>query len=224
MREFSPSISHFHCLIHKLRNLQKKLQNLKLKSFIDGLDSDTFCRHVSRAIRSRLYFEIIRWKKSISTPGRFLQKIKQAAINIVPCFTGNHQLCSTVSVFCRVSTLQKVLRSLPRHQYLVLTPNDEEKLISQLTRFADLTSMSKFKQLTNTNKVESIHHRCFTVAPKNTNWPKNFEGLCHSAIHSDTKCTGRSTSILAKRLGIRYGSKHPLQSPHVPSRLPCQVL
>ena len=209
VREFSPSISHYHCLVHRLRNLQKKLQNLKLKSFIDGLDNITFSRHVARAVRSRIYFEILRWKKSVSSQNHFLLKIKQAAINIVSCFTGNHDRCSRVSVFCRASTKQKVLKSLPQHQYLVLSPIDEQKLKAELGRFVDTTGLSKLKLLTNTNKVESIHHRCFTVAPKNTHWPKNFEGLCHSAIHSDTKKTGKSSWILAERLGIRYGLQHP---------------
>ena len=209
VREFSPSISHYHCLVHKLRNLQKKIQNLKLKSLMEGLDSETFCRHVARAMRSRIYFEITQWKKSIPTQSQFLHKIRQAILNIIPCFNGNHDLCSSVSVFCRASTVEQVINNLPKCQYLKLTPSDEEKLTTELIRFADLTSLKKLESLTNTNKVESIHHRCFTVAPKNTHWPKNFEGLCHSAVHSDSKKTGKSSSLLARRLGIVYGPKNP---------------
>ena len=205
----SHPIQHYFCFVHRLRTLQKRLISLNLKSFVTGYDSKSFTKQVARAIRSRIYFEIVRLNKTVVNRTSFSSKVKSAVNNVVPCLTGDHTQCSSVSVFCRKSTVSRVLKDLPHQEYLVLTPNDEEKLTVEIRKFFDEANTAKIKMLKNTNKAESVHHRCFTVAPKNTSWVRNFEGLCHSAVHCDTHNRGTSTSLLASRLGLSFGRKDP---------------
>ncbi|KAK3091389.1 hypothetical protein FSP39_019512 [Pinctada imbricata] len=208
----SRHISHYHCFIHRLRNLQKKIQNIKMKSFLAGIDNSTFSRRVSCAIRSRVYIELTRLNKTERNRANFMRKSKLTIQNVVPCLTGDHTKCQLHSKFCRPSTRKLVLRDLPGREFLTLTDHDEECLASELSKFVNNTNGMKLRVIRNTNKVESVHNRCFTVAPKNTNWPRNIEGLCHSAVHSDTHSHGQSTTILAETLGISYGKKDPFTS------------
>lgn len=205
----SRPIQHYYCFVHRLRTLQKRLISLNLKSFLTGYDSKSFTKQVARAIRSRIYFEIVRLNKTVVNRTSFSTKVKLAVNNVVPCLTGDHTQCSRASVFCRKSVVRRVIKDLPHQEYLVLTPNDQEKLTVEIKKFFDEANTAKIQMLKNTNKAESIHHRCFTVAPKNTSWVRNFAGLCHSAVHCDTHNRGTSTSLLASRLGLSFGRTDP---------------
>ncbi|KAK3101557.1 hypothetical protein FSP39_004463 [Pinctada imbricata] len=207
----SHGITHFYCLVHRMRTLQKRLQNLKLKSFIHGYDSDSFTRHTARVVRSRICFEIMRLNKVTQNRSVFKRKVQQASKNVIPCLSGDHTNCNKDSAYCRKSKIKHIVRSLPNHEYLVLTPDDEVKLTNEIQKFFNDINSEKIKNVQTTNKVESIHHRCFTVAPKNTNWPRNFEGLCHSAVHSDTLNRGTSAVVLAQGLGLTYDFDSPFR-------------
>lgn len=69
--------------------------------------------------------------------------------------------------------------------------------------------LNKISSLHTTNQCESLHHRVFTYAPKSVLHKRNFHGLCHSACHSSTFGTGKSSILLAKSLGLNFSKCAP---------------
>ena len=55
-----------------------------------------------------------------------------------------------------------------------------------------------------------MHHRVSTYVPKCTTYARNFNGLCHSAVHSQTFGTGKSCILIAKMLKIKNSRKNPM--------------
>ena len=99
---------------------------------------------------------------------------------------------------------------LPYGKHLDLISEDEIKLKAILEKSLSLEILHKISRLLNTNKSESLHHRVFTYAPKNSIWSRNFPALCHSAVHSATFGTGRSALLIAKAIGLKYSKMDPI--------------
>ena len=64
--------------------------------------------------------------------------------------------------------------------------------------------VEKVCRLSTSNQSVSLHYHVFSYAPKSTIWSQNFTDLCHSAVHSSTFGTGRSSLAIASGIGIKY--------------------
>jgi len=87
--------------------------------------------------------------------------------------------------------------------------SDINKLQAKMDTLCSQENLKQMSKLSTTNKAESLHHRVFTYAPKNTVWSRNFSGLCNSAAHSSSLGSGQSTIYLAKHIGIKVKSQDP---------------
>lgn len=99
---------------------------------------------------------------------------------------------------------------LPYGRHLNLTKNDFETVQNVLEKWMQNGNLEKISLLHDTNKCEHLHSRVFTLAPKNTLWTRNFTGLCHSAVHSSTFGSGKSSLTLAKYIGLKYQRSAPI--------------
>lgn len=99
---------------------------------------------------------------------------------------------------------------LPYAKHIELNQTDSIQLYAVLQNDFSLQNLEKVSRLSTTNRSESLHHRVFTYAPKCTIWSRNFTGLCHSAVHSRTLGTGRSSLAIASLVGIKYKVTDPI--------------
>ena len=205
-------IKHHLCMVHRFRTLQKRIKALRLTSTLTDTSHDTFSQRVASFIRQRLYreFKAIQQLPSTSAENRRIPIMK----NAVHCMQGNHSGCRRNSLVCEAHMKSPMFNSngyrIPPSQSLRLIPLDRVRLQQEILTFFTPENIEKLKTGKNTNKVESVHHRCFVYAPKNTNYATNFPAMCHSAVHSDTHHTGKSCILLSKMLGI-----HDISSPFV---------
>lgn len=190
---------HFTCFIHKMRRLYVNIKNMRLH--LPHLTADgkvKFFRKLALAIRYDMAIGLTRLKNRAKDENDFVWRACAMRDNLVSCFNGNHALCKKFSLTCG----QNINKKLPFGQYLNLTNENNNVLTSVLQRILNVPTLFKLTKRFNTNKSESIHHRVFTYSTKQTTWCRNFPGFCHSAVHSDTYGTGKSTLILGQHLGI----------------------
>lgn len=193
------------CTVHRLRSLQKAVKNMKLNTKMPHRDIDVFKLKLSVLLRKRITLELSRIRKA---GVEFVSNARKAIDNVLICIAGNHEKCQLVSHVCcaHIATYSK--KYLPYGQYIKLIPQDMQSLRKTMSRYLDNTNLTKMKFLYNTNKSESMHHRLFTIAPKNTTWRRNFAALCHSAAHSSTHGTGKSAKILGEKIGVKMNNSH----------------
>ena len=197
----SPSpIQHYYCFVHRLRTFQKHVKALKLKSTIIGMNNETFSQKVSTNVRQRVFRELRFVHKHTKSPEQFLLQGRKVLMNVSSCMCGIHTDCKKNSFVCAAQKVGRTNQS--KFENLRIAVCDKLKLHEEILRYFNADNLQKLSSLKTTNKVESIHHRCFTYAPKNTLWTRNMNALCHSAVHSDTFNTGKSSLILAEKLGI----------------------
>lgn len=208
--KFGYPIQHFHCFVHKMRTVQRNLQNVKLiTSLPPGYDRDFFRRHLASIIRTRVRLELVRINKFKSLDN-FVQRADTAIKNVIPCFSGRHQKCRENSMVCCAHLAKYSPKFLPYGKHLSLCREDEQNLMLSLKKSLSLDILSKLSRLLNTNQSESMHRRAFTYAPKSNLWSRNFESLCHSALHSSTFGTGKSLLLLARARGLKFSKNDPI--------------
>ena len=214
IREHSTTVNRvirqFTCFVHFMRTFGKKLRNLKLKGPVPGKDRDIFRKKLAASTRRRAYFEIVRIQKSSSTEEIFLEKASAAIQNIVPCFSNNHQNCQNTSAVCTAHLASYNPKFLPYGKHLNLCAEDKKSLETILQSSLSLARLRKVSRLLNQNKNENLHHRIFSYCLKHTLWSRNFDALCHSALHSDVYGTGFSCLLLGKALGILPSNMGPM--------------
>ena len=203
-------IRQFTCYVHAMRTLQKHLKNVHLIGPVPGKDKLLFQQKLATAIRRRVHFELVRIQRHVTSEDAFLAKAKAAVQNIIKCFSNEHGNCQITSLVCLAHLASYSPKFLPYGKHLNLSFDDIEKLESVLTKFVSDVKLSKISRLLNTNKCESLHNRIFTYAPKTSVWSRNFDALCHSALHSSVYGTGKSTLILAKSRGIVTDQSDPV--------------
>ncbi|CAG2186772.1 unnamed protein product [Mytilus edulis] len=213
VREFGKksgnSIRYYQCFVHRMRTVQKYIKNLTFSKLQTGYDRDFFRQRLATCIRSRVRLELVRIHK-ISTQLNFATLAQSAIKNIVSCFSGNHANCKENSVACCAHLDTYNTKFLPYGVYLNLNVVDKKKKIeSALNKSLSLDVLNKISSLHTTNQCESLHHRVFTYAPKSVLHKRNFHGLCHSACHSSTFGTGKSSILLAKSLGLNFSKCAP---------------
>lgn len=213
VREFSNQIGEpirqYTCFIHKMRTVQRHIRNLKLIRTPPGINRDTYIQRLATIIRGRVRAELVRIRKKFHQESWFAEKAMAALKNIVPCLSGKHRNCRQNSLVCIAHLESYSTKFLPCGEHLQLIPEDEQNLSAAICKSLSLEELRKLSRLLNTNKSESLHNRVFTYAPKNTVWSRNFNGLCHSAVHSATFGTGKSALILAHTIGLKYSKNDP---------------
>ena len=166
------AIKHHLCMVHRFRTLQKRIKSLRLSSTIPNISNEAFSQRVASFLRQRLYreFKCLQQLSSTSGASRKMQIIR----NAVKCMQGDHSGCKRNSLVCEAHMPLRSSTQGSTPQSLRLIPGDYTKLREELCTFFTPENIEKLKTCKNTNKVESIHHRCFVYAPKNTNYVKNF--------------------------------------------------
>jgi hypothetical protein len=198
------SIKHYDCIVHKLRNLQKAIKKARIKPIIRrGIVKSTYQQQIAACIRRRAYYEFIKLKRiGARSEVDYKSKMSAAVANIIPCLCNIHRGCQTNSMVCQAHTAHYTTKFLPCGKHLNLSASDQSKLTKILTEKLNPSQIEKIEKGFNTNRSESMHHRVFTYAPKCTTYARNFNGLCHSAVHSHTYGTGCSTMLLGKTIGL----------------------
>lgn len=199
-------IKYFQCFVHRLRTIQKKVKSIQFLKLPAGYDQDIFRQKLATCIRSRVRLELVRIKKKYPAEGAFVTRALMAMKNIVTCFSGSHTYCAERSLACNAHLESFSTQYLP---YGSLVTEDRRKLESVMNKSLTTEILNKIANLYTTNQCESLHHRVFTYAPKSVLFTRNFNGLCHSACHSSTFGTGKSSVLLAKSLGLNFSKCAP---------------
>lgn len=202
-------IKYFQCFVHRLRTIQKKVKSIQFLKLPAGYDQDIFRQKLATCIRSRVRLELVRIKKKYPAEGAFVTRALMAMKNIVTCFSGSHTHCAERSLACNAHLESFSTQYLPYGSYLSLVTEDRCKLESVMNKSLTTEILNKIANLYTTNQCESLHHRVFTYAPKSVLFSRNFNGLCHSACHSSTFGTGKSSVLLAKSLGLNFSKCAP---------------
>lgn len=202
-------IKYFQCFVHRLRTIQKKVKSIQFLKLPAGYDQDIFRQKLATCIRSRVRLELVRIKKKYPAEGAFVTRALMAMKNIVTCFSGSHTYCAERSLACNAHLESFSTQYLPYGSYLSLITEDRRKLESVMNKSLTTEILNKIANLYTTNQCESLHHRVFTYAPKSVLFSRNFNGLCHSACHSSTFGTGKSSVLLAKSLGLNFSKCAP---------------
>lgn len=202
-------IKYFQCFVHRLRTIQKKVKSIQFLKLPAGYDQDIFRQKLATCIRSRVRLELVRIKKKYPAEGAFVTRALMAMKNIVTCFSGSHTYCAERSLACNAHLESFSTQYLPYGRYLSLVTEDRRKLESVMNKSLTTEILNKIANLYTTNQCESLHHRVFTYAPKSVLFTRNFNGLCHSACHSSTFGTGKSSVLLAKSLGLNFSKCAP---------------
>ena len=206
----SRTIEQNFCFIHHLRNFQRNFRKIQFESRVPGGDKHIYMGKLSSAFRMRVHAELVRLKRKKVSKDILISKGNLAVKNIIYCFQNNHSGCKKNSLVCSANKNNSLPSFLPYGRYIdFLSQGDIGKIEVCLQKYFSPLNLQKVCRLQTTNKSESLHHRVFTYAPKNTIWSRNFNGLCHSAVHSSTLGTGKSTIILAATLGIHNKQSDP---------------
>ena len=204
-------IEHYRCFVHKLRLLQKHLKNVKLTTKLEGCNKEAFLLTLSIAIRARVRLELVRTKKVYPKSAQFTVHGQTAINNILSCFSGNHDNCREHSLVC-LAHLPQLYKTdhLPYGKHIELNQKDISQLNAVLDKTFSRDDLRKVSRLPTTNGSECLHHMVFTYAPKSTIWSRNFAGLCHSAVHSNSLGAGKSSLAIASSIGIKYKANDPI--------------
>lgn len=202
-------IKYFQCFVHRLRTIQKKVKSIQFSKLPAGYEQDIFRQKLATCIRSRVRLELVRIKKKYPAEETFVTRALMAMKNIVACFSGSHTNCAERSLACNAHLESFSTQFLPYGSYLSLVTEDRRKLESVMNKSLTAEILNKIARLYTTNQCESLHHRVFTYAPKSVLFKRNFNGLCHSACHSSTFGTGKSSVLLAKSLGLNFSKCAP---------------
>lgn len=188
--------------MHKLRNVQKHIRYTRLTSKLSGFDK-IYSLRLSTAVRARVRSELVKIKRYFKSTPLFVSHAQLAIRNIFPCLSGNHSNCRKYSVVCSAHLDSYNTNFLPYNKHIQLNRIDMLQLQAVLQGDFSRENLEKNSRLSTTNRSESLHHGVFTYAPKCTIWSRNFTSLCHSAVHSSTLGTGKSSLFLAKKVCIR---------------------
>jgi hypothetical protein len=207
---FKKSIQQYTCFVHFMRNVQKHVRNTKLQSPLPGKDRTICMQKLSSSVRGRVRMEVKRIQKSVKSEEDFVSLSSNAIENIIPCFSNNHRHCREKSLVCLAHLSVYTPTFLPYGEHLELCGEDKKTLSAILNKSLSLEKLRKISRLLTTNKCESLHHRIFSIAPKNTIWSRKFEGLTHSAIHSSIFGTGKSILKFAASIGMKFSKFDPI--------------
>lgn len=204
IREHRRPITHYVCFVHRMRTVQKRINQVKFTGNLGG-NRNEYIMKLSTAVRSRVKMELTRIGKKVDgKENLFVTQARKAVENIIPCFSGRHRKCREVSLVCCHHLAHYHTGFLPLNQHLKLSRENEMNLQETMNNMLCEDELRRLSTLRTTNRCESLHSKVFTYAPKNTCWSRNFIGLGHSAVHSATQGYGKSMIIMAKRIGLKY--------------------
>ena len=92
------TINHYNCVIHHLRNFQKHMKNIKLKSKVPGGNKKDYMQKLSSSFRSRIRLELVRLGKLKLNEESFMKRAESSIENVIRCFGNNHLYCRTKSL------------------------------------------------------------------------------------------------------------------------------
>ena len=208
-RSSETKLEHNLCFVHRLRTLQKNLKKVRMTNLpVMSKDRDAYMQKLSYCIRIRARHELVRVQSHFGER-HFVTMSGRALRNILSCLSGDHVGCRTRSTACTAHLPSYSTSHLPLGQHLTLSDGDRRSLQDEICRTLSPAILAKLKTQRTTNRSETMHRRAFTYAPKNTVWSRNFPALCHSALHSSSYGTGRSTVILSESMNVH----HSLDSP-----------
>lgn len=141
-------------------------------------------------------------KKMSATEEQFVKSCAASIKNIIPCFSGRHSKCRQLQSVCLAHHDDYTPRHLPNNKHLKLSEKDNSKLETTISKTFSEGELNHVRCFFNTNLCESLHALVYNYAPKTSNYPKNFAGLCHSAVHTRSVGHGKATLELAEASGL----------------------
>ena len=198
------SITHYKCFVHKLRTLQKHLKAVHLSSKLRGSDKDAYSAKLAIVIRATVRLELVLIKKHYKSPTDFINHSKAAIENLLSCFSGKHESYRRHSLVWTAHLESYNTSFLPYDKHIDLNKADINQIKAILHKDFSVEPVEKVCRLSTSNQSVSLHYHVFSYAPKSTIWSQNFTDLCHSAVHSSTFGTGRSSLAIASAIGIKY--------------------
>ena len=204
------NISHYKCFIHRVRTLEKHVRNLTLKSIPSTYDKRAYRQKLSQCVRARIRMEL-RNSRALKKSDHEFTRSSAAAIKIIACcLAGDHHSCRENSLVCKGHLRTYTTTSLPYGVHLELNRNDLDTVQNEINKIFDEEGLKSMCKLFNTNMCESLHSQVYRLAPKSISWSRNFPGLCHSAVHSATLGSSKSTIQLAEAAGIKVSQNSML--------------
>ena len=193
---------HYLCFIHRLRTLGKHILHLDLKSIPKPFPKKKYLQQLASSVRSRVRRELVNLRTQRVTKEQIIRLGSVATSHILHCFSGDHQHCQQKSSVCIAHRTNFNTSHLPFNRHLELDENDLRQVQNKINRYFDSPGIADLPYLYNTNMCESLNAAVFKIAPKTAQFKRNWDGKCHSATHSWTVGTGRSTVEIASSAGI----------------------
>ena len=205
------NISHQLCFIHRMRTLQKNVKKVELSSIpLPQKEHAVYMQKLATCVRHRVRRELT-CASRLHGPTNFVDNAWPAISSVIKCFSGNHTNCKRVSLVCKAHLQSYSTKFLPFGQHLNLSNNDKTRLQTAINKIISKEILAKLRNLSTTNKSETMHRRVFTYAPKYTAWPRNFKGMCASGLHSSKHGTGMSAIILSEAINVTTSDTDPFR-------------
>jgi hypothetical protein len=114
-------------------------------------------------------------------------------------------------VCCKEMPWQRTYLSTRFKQRAIISPTfeDRKKLRQHLDIRFSRAAVEKTQTNSTQNKCEASNRGLTKAAPKNQTYRRNYAGRIHSAVHSINHSVGKSTVILADKLGAPFPGRSP---------------
>jgi hypothetical protein len=210
-------IRPMYCIRHLNQAVTKKVQeeSFSINMFPGRLKADKkraqnlFSRDI--AARAQAEFNNI-YDKYGSSLQDMINRASYVPEAIINCYTGSHSLCLAHSFVC---TKEKqwnrtfIKSKYPQNAFISPTEEDKQKLCKILGLRFNRAAVNRTSKNRSQNKCEAANRGLTKAAPKNITFARNYEGRIHSAVHTMNHSLGKSTVILAEKVGAAYPCKSP---------------
>lgn len=195
------NIEKHDCIHHLSRGQEREFYRQKWSPGMLNLGSNAEVKKkLSVSIRQRCSTELTKARKKFPhDDNRFFACVERARKNIVPCYEGDHGLCSRNSLVCKPQWRK-------RTPQLELTPTDKINLQKVIDYKLSPAAVRKQRHLHSTNKVEAFHLRTFHLCPKAKLCKATFKARCYNAVLGDSVGRPKNLMNLGEALGCKYSA------------------
>lgn len=188
------------CTVHVTRGQRRAIYRLQGQEFQRQLGNLKIKNILARDVPNRCALELRRARAKYINNEEFYNQMELSRQCIVPCITGDHELCEKWSLVCSgKSCPMKWTWGNP----LMLSAASREEMQNVINYKLSTEKVKRQRYGLNTNKAESLHNRVYHVMPKSRCYRKNYSHRTHSAVHSDS--VGIVESLL--KFNEKTGSK-----------------
>ncbi len=195
------------CASHMKRNNVKQIHRLNLsEQCLSECPRDQIKKKLStigHGFARRIALEIkLAAEQHKTDTDAFIEQCRKARRSILPCAKNDHTFCKTNSLVCD-GVNKTLVKSFPGRRAINPTPEDEEKILTQLIdyRMAD-EKLKRQQHCETTNRVESSHRSTQSLVPKTLTFRKHFNTRVLSSAH--TECVGIEKAVieLSEKRGV----------------------